>query len=532
MINISQAEKAVRGAGIHALSWKESNVSPHSIIIRKEREFFSKIVKDSLTGLQDLADKSAGVVSAFENLQSVVKEARLFFLNGNTAATEDLDRIFALRIASYEIGRTTGFEKVIRLVRRKLLPVETIGGASFQKEEFEAALAESLAFEQRRVAGVHRISTALNDCVTRLSRDKNLQLALCTLSKCDDVETFVRTRREEAQTSTRNLFEWLQQATTVHAAFCPEFIFEGWFAKFHKLGSLLEFTPDTDFQLSKPIGTMISAQRRATIASSVVKALDEVAYLARHYNEFPESPTKDIYRIHFLLGELEKALPTEVADAHRKQLSLVTSRFIQHPEGLVHTIGVEQDLRFSEQERTQFLDHIKRSLDSIDEPPADTPYTPSIPDLKRSEIRRERREEIQLEREAEAEQALRERILEIKEASQPPRTKSHNALTFFPPRLEQEFLTWTETFPEHVRNSVKGLLETAARGERVDSKVINIEKKIFELRLLGCGYRIYCTRSKNNDLVVLGFGAKESQKQDILTAHGRFRHFCANSETT
>jgi ribosomal protein L6P/L9E len=56
-------------------------------------------------------------------------------------------------------------------------------------------------------------------------------------------------------------------------------------------------------------------------------------------------------------------------------------------------------------------------------------------------------------------------------------------------------------------------------------------KKMFELRLVGSGYRIYCTRSNQNELIVLGFGSKESQRIDIATAHTRYRNFFASSES-
>jgi putative addiction module killer protein len=530
MTTLTQAEKAQRGAGIIGLAFNDINVSPHHILIKKEREFITNVLKDSITGLRELAEKSGAVVSSFDALKTVLQEGRAFFINGEASIPENLDRIHALRVASYETGRTKGFEKILKLVRKKLLDTETIGGESFQKGEFEAALIASHQLELRRVAAVHRVSTALNDCLARLAKDKHLQIALCALAKCEDHDGFIRARREETQTSTRNLFEWVATATTVQTAFCPELTFEGWFSKLNRLGALFETTSASEIQLSKPIGELLSPRRRSVIASGVPTALDEIAQLARHYTALVESPIKDVYRINFLLGELEKELPHDVADSHRKQLAVVTSRFITDSDSLVYTIGVEQDELFSSHERARFLDHIKATIDTIETRPVRQLPSVHAPEFKRTDVRRERREEIQLEKASEAKEELLQRILEIKEAAPAPRAQTESTLLFFPARLEQEFATWTDTFPEHTRAGVKALLYSAARGERVDFKPINIEKKIFELRMLGCGYRIYCTRSKDNELVVLAFGPKESQKQDILTAHGRFRHFCAGSE--
>lgn len=529
MATLSPTEKAQRPAGIIGLSWDDINVSPHKILIGKEKAYFESLLKDCIVGMRELADKSAGVVAGFKNLETVLREGRAFFLNGNVLVSDDLDKTFSLRIASYEMGRSAGFEKMLKLVRRKLLPVESIGGESFQKEEFENALSAAYAFEQRRVAAVHRISSAMNDCLTRLTRDKNLQLALCAFTQTDDPDAFLRTRREQTQSSTRNLFEWLQVSNTVVGAFSSQLTFDGWFEAIEKLGALVGSASEHEIELSKPIGTRITPRRRAAIATAVSTGLDELANLARNQTTFPESPMKDVYRIHFLLGELEKSLPDGVANNHQRQLDIVTSRFIRASDALAYTIGVEQDQDLTPPERERFLNHIKSTLDKMDATRSSTPTTPSSPDPKRTEVRRERREEIQLEKQAEARDELLHRILEIKESSTTPRAQTESALVFFPARLEQEFSTWTDTFPEYARDGIKELLAAATRGDRVDSKPINIEKKMFELRLLGCGYRIYCTRSKNNELVVLGFGPKESQKQDILTAHGRFRLFCAGS---
>jgi putative component of toxin-antitoxin plasmid stabilization module len=117
-------------------------------------------------------------------------------------------------------------------------------------------------------------------------------------------------------------------------------------------------------------------------------------------------------------------------------------------------------------------------------------------------------------------------------ASSAPQVPRYDATTrFFPPRLEHEFHTGASDFQDFVLSGAHDLLERATKGERVDFKLIPIEKKMLELRLIGGGgggIRIYCTRAKNSQVIVLGFGTKTSQKQDILTAYDRYRNLAAS----
>ncbi len=261
---------------------------------------------------------------------------------------------------------------------------------------------------------------------------------------------------------------------------------------------------------------------------TVIKLLDDIAFLSRKHTTLVESPIKDIFRIHFLLTELLKQLPTNLADSHKKSLESVTNRFRQNPDRPVYLIGIECDSLLPEQERTLLLRYLAQSQPAT--PPAPPVSEPiHIVQERRTKICRELKESLELDRMKQQVQEGMWRFQELK-ASSAPQVPRYDATTrFFPPRLEQEFHTWFSDFQDFVQVGAHDLFDRATKGERVDFKLIPIEKKMFELRLIGgSGIRIDCTRAKNNQLIVLGFGTKSSQKQDILTAYDRYRNLAAS----
>ena len=62
-------------AGIIALSLTElHHVSPHNVLVERERTHIAGLIQQSFTGLADISAKAAATVSAFNSLQDVLKE--------------------------------------------------------------------------------------------------------------------------------------------------------------------------------------------------------------------------------------------------------------------------------------------------------------------------------------------------------------------------------------------------------------------------------------------------------------------------
>jgi putative addiction module killer protein len=527
MPTLSPHAKSFFTAGISGLRWAEANISPHRYLIEKERAYVSETVKESFNGLLALALKANQAIAAFEDLQSVMSEGRRYFIPGDVYGEGNKDPNFDLRQLAYHQGRKLGFEKGERHLTKNIHQVNAVVEHHFSKEEIQEAVRAAARIEGRRVSAAHSFSGLLEESVRMMTKDVAVLHAVCLLGRVDDADRFARDRREDVRLSRKNLFEWLNGARDSYEAFCAEFVMEGWLRSVARIGGMLEGASHADFQPSEPLGNLIPDDRKRALSAALVKLLDEIAVHARVYTAFPESPGKDLLRIEFFLGELEKPLPALLREEHTRQLGVVTARFLDHPQHLLYLVAVSEDA-----EHHRLLDHLVRAQGDRERASVSdiTEVTP-CPHESRTLIRREIRQSQQNERTERELSELMGSIAEARDASVSERAPAVKSVRYFPTRIEQELATFAADLPEHVQASLFTLIERCAAGEKVDSKAINIEKKIFELRLVGSGYRIYCTRSSKNELVVLGFGSKESQRTDIVTAHGRYRNFVAANET-
>lgn len=532
-------------AGLIALSLTEAcHVSPHTMLVERERAQIAGLIQKSFIGLRGICDRASTAVAAFTALQELLREGRSYFFGAHAPSFEQKtplhaavspsdapseEKMFSVRRGVYALGRAEGFDKILKQTRKKMASTIVLEGSVFKKQDVEEMILTSQRLEAQRIERLHRVSTALDACVQMVSKDKHLQNTLCAIGGMTDGEKFAQSRRDEGRRSTKQLFEWNSAATNAHAAFSPVLNFEGWIKS---LASFKDTFPASGQQYSPgsiKLADALSPERKLGFAQTVVNLLDDIAFLSRKHTTMPESPIKDIYRMHFLLGELQKQLPGDIANQHQNQLDEVTQRFLQHRDCSVYMIGIECDNLLPDHEKTLLLRHLVQSQPTT--PPSLPVLEPShIVTERRTKIRRELKESLELDRMKQQMQEVMGRIQELKASSPTPAPKNDAITRFFPSRLEEEFHTWLSDFQDFVRAGAHDLIDRATKGERVDSKPIPIEKKMFELRLIGgSGIRIYCTRSKNNELVVLGFGTKTSQKQDILTAHERYRNFIAST---
>ena len=527
-------------AGLIALSLAEAyQVSPHNILAERERVHVASLIAKSFGGLTEISAKAADAVAAFNGLQEFLNEGKLYFFEGSPAPSQDQivssiqpsephspssDQIFSVRRGLYALGRREGFDRLLKQTRKKLSTTVGLEGAVFPKQLVEEIILYCRRLEVQRVERLHKVSQALDIWMQTVSSDKHLQNTLCAISGQPDAERFTDGCRIKIRALTRELFTWKDSATTANLAFRTTFEFQGWIATLAKLKDTLPAAAHAPSPSAIKLSQALSPERKREFAGTVVEVLDDIAFLSRKHTTLVDSPIKDIFRMHFLVAELQKELPTDIAEVHKKTLETVTQRFLQHRDSPVYIIGIECDNLLPEHERTLLLRHLAQS-----QPP--TPTAPPVSESmhivqeRRTKIRRELKESLELDRMKQQVQEVMGRIQELKASSPTQVPKSEAGTRFFPPRLEQEFHTWLSDFQDFVQSGAHDLLESAAKGERVDFKLIPIEKKMFELRLIGgSGIRIYCTRTKNSELVVLGFGTKTSQKQDILTAHERYRN--------
>ena len=539
--NIPQMDSS---AGLIALSWTESyHLSPHTMLVERERALISSMIQKSFVGLAGICNKAASAVAALNGLQGILHEGRQYFFEASVSSCEPLtlphlqtsqsntpsiENIFSVRRGLYALGKMEGFEKILKQTRRNLKATVLLEGTVFQKEQVEEIILRCQELEAQRMERLHKVSHALDACVQMVSKDKHLQNTLCAIGGMTDGEKFAQSRREEGRRSTKQLFEWNTAATTAHSAFRPVFNFDGWINSLALLKDSFPASAQHYSPSAVKLAEVLSPERKHDFTRTVIKLLDDIAFLSRKHATLVESPIKDIFRIHFLLAELQKQLPTNLADSHKKYLESVTTRFLQHPDSPVYIIGIECDNLLPEHERTLVLRHLAQSQPTTPvAPPVSEPI--HIVQERRTKIRRDLKESLELDRMKQQVQEVMGRIQELKASSSPQAPKNDATTGFFPPRLEQEFHTWLSDFQDFVQSGAHDLLERATKGERVDFKLIPIEKKMFELRLIGgSGIRIYCTRAKNNQLIVLGFGTKTSQKQDILTAYDRYRNLAAS----
>jgi putative addiction module killer protein len=515
-------------AGIVALRLTETHhVSPHRVLVDRERAHIALLIQQSFSGLAEISSKAASTVAAFQDLQNTISEGRAYFFGGRAPQDPLPASVRTLRRAIYQLGKTQGFEKILRHVRRNLGDTVEIENTLHPKDEIEGMLLACQQLEAKRLKATHTFSNSIDGCVQKVSKDKHLQNTLCALAGLTDGEKFVQARRNEARRTTKQLFAWNSSSTTAYGAFYHDLSYDGWLVHLAKYRDIFSVTASDTSPIPILLSDALTPEKRRALASAVVDILDGIAALARKHATIPESPIKDILQIHFVLQEMQKDLPAELSQAHRQTLEKLTARVLQHPDCAVYLISLESDSALPDEDKSLILRHFTKaqSLTPAPDISSDEPrYSPE----KRTRIRRELRETLENDR---AELELQEvlgRIAELKESSAPAHPKRESPIRYHPARLEQEFGEWLSGFQDFVQSSARELLERAARGERVDFKPIPIEKKIFELRLIGgSGIRMYCTRAKSGDLVLLGFGTKNGQSQDIVTARERYRNFSA-----
>ena len=515
-------------AGIIALSLTElHHVSPHNVLVERERTHIAGLIQQSFTGLADISAKAAATVSAFNSLQDVLKEGRAFFYGESLPHTVPADESSSLRRAVYALGRSHGFDRTSKLIKKNLSRAIEVEGKYYQGAELAEVLAGCQELERRRIEATHGFSRSVDECVQRLSKDMHLQNTLCAIAGLTDAEKFTQERKDWARRFTKQLFEWNNTATTAGTAFNPILTYDGWLVNLGKYKDVFHATASHSTRPDVFLSDALSHQKKKALSLVVVNILDDIAGLARKHTSIPASPIKDILNIHFLLKELEKDLPSDLAQAHTEGLEKLTTRVLEHADCSVYLIALELDTALPDEDKALILRHFTKAqslLPALTAPPEESRITHE----KRTRIRRELKESLENDRTQLEVQELLGRMQELREASAPSHLKKDATVRYFPERLKEEFDEWLSGFQDFVQSNARELLHGAAKGERVDFKPIPIEKKMFELRLIGgSGIRVYCTRSKGGELVVLGFGTKTSQSQDILTAHERYRNFTA-----
>lgn len=525
-------KKMYQTAGIHALSWPESSISPHRLLIEKERAHVDSMVQGSLKGLIELTAKAAYSVEVFDALSAVLREGERYFYPANNAPQRPTEETLSLRRQMYILGKRDGFEKIDKNIRRYFPDPVVVEGESYAKRDLLQCLSECGALERRRIDALHRVSRSFDDCFQRLSKDPLLQKTLCSMGGIEDVEKFVRARRDEARQCVAKLFEWSNGITESQEAFGAHFKFDGWLKSLGAMNRFFADLPPGQLPQTLSMAEALTPKRKETLARAVNVLLDDLVPVARKYTTFRESAIKELFRVHFHLLEMEKELPAEIEEYHRERLEAATDRFLKYSDSVLYILGVEGDTGLSNFEREILTRHLVTAYDELHGTESAAQREVARADMmKRTQVRRELKANLEEEREQLKFDELMSRITEIKSESAPvARVKEGATLRFYPERLKEEFSVWVAPLPEQAQASAYDLLDSAVKGERVDFKPINTEKKMFELRLVGCGYRIYCTRTKLNQLVVLGFGPKESQRHNIATAKERFRQLQAQGE--
>jgi putative addiction module killer protein len=528
MSSLPLAQKTHLPAGIVALRLTETHtISPHKVLVERERAHIAGLIQQSFSGLAEISSKAATTVAAFQALEDVLSEGRTYFFGTTGVADPLTDQLLALRRSLYELGKSQGFDKTLKLVRRNLSGTVEIEKRLYQKAEIEEILICSQNLEMKRLSSIHAFSRSIDKSVQAVSKDKHLQNTLCALAGLDDGEKFAQTRKDEGRLSTKRLFEWNRSATTAYRAFNPDLSYDGWLVALAKYKEVFRVTANDSTPISVFLSDALTPEKRRSLASAVVDVLDGIAVLARRHATIPPSPIRDILQIHFVLQELKKDLPAELTHTHNQTLNTLTTRVLNHPDCAVYLISVEFDSALPDEDKNLILRHFTQAQALLSEPPP-APQETRVSPEKRTRIRRELRESLENDRAQIQLKEVMERIEELRESSAPANPRRDFPIRYFPCRLEQEFDQWLSGYQDFVQASARDLLERAATGERVDSKPIPIEKKIVELRLVGgSGIRMYCTRAKSGEYVMLGFGNKNSQNQDILTAHERYRNFIA-----
>jgi putative addiction module killer protein len=547
MFSVKVSPFAYHSAGIRALDCRETFLSPHNLLVQREREYVAQMFSKSITGIRDLAAMAKTIMEGHHQLAGTLSEGQDFFF-GEQRCSKHLppELVHELRQTAYVMGRENGFELLAKKARRRGQAIISVDGYNFRSDHLADALVAAHRHEKQRHQDANHIISALREMRTRLKEDPPLQQALCALFQRQDWTVFTEERVKAIESQQDILRLWLSNPISALQAFVLPCPMESWLPIMVEVGEKVTNSEQEALQSTLESAYVISPARKAILAKIANHVLDDLARLARIHSGLRESPMKDCFRIQYLLTELSKPLPDDVSASHHSMLNRATQRLLQDDSNLFLVLAIAEDESLSEAERTRFLDHILASVSESSSTEFRKAFDPSYKDTsatecelpdgrddqgpsapKRTEVRREVREALQEERAGSLEEELSRRISDLQQLNSTPRTPHKATLRFFPERLAGDFDSWTSSLLETAQVAISELLEAALSGTRVDFKPINTEKKILELRLAGLGYRIYCTRSKQNHLVVLGFGAKEDQKQDILKAKERFRKFNA-----
>ena len=524
MLSNLQTSKSDLTAGIIALTLTEEyRFTPHKVLTELELAHVTSMVQKSFTGLADITSRAAKTVKAFDDLQRIVAQGREYFFGDGSPLAATRDPSLPLRQVMYHAGKEEGFDRCAKKIEKNLRGPMVIEGRYYDKAEVLDIMRRCKELEVQRVQAAQKLYAGIIECNQRVIKDRHLLNTLCAVTGYSDSSEFERLRREETLQSTKSLLAWERNSTNPGSAFQTTLSFDGWLTKLATFEEAFAKVAQETGQMRLVLGHAITPQRKAALASVVVKLLDEFVVIARKNIALPESPIKDILRVHFFLTELQKQLPVEVADQHKHNLTTITSRLLGHPEFHNYLAELERDTLVTEEDKTLLLQHFVLAQSQRPNPIIATDESPSQY-KKRSEIRRQIKASIERDRMELGVQELLQRMLELREAAPMPAAHVTAPIKFFPARLEQDFEKWVGDFQDFIQEGIRGLIQNAAKGEPVDSKPLRRETKITELRFAGAGgIRIYVTRAGSGDFHVLAFGSKQTQEQDISNAIDRFR---------
>jgi putative addiction module killer protein len=514
-------------AGIHGLATPYNGIAPHRLLMEREREFVRANTKESFEGIRALTAKAASTIDLVQSIEEALRAGRDFFISSDQGMYRQDEPTFKLRQLMYEIGRNQGFDRLRREAIRSLGGISRVVGRTVSREELLQVVESTCSFEKARVALGEKITLQLEECYQMLAKDKLTLSGVCAFAGVTDDERFLEERRSDTRRAKQKIMEWCHRPEDVGVAFDTKISMDGWLGSMADLGKALARVTVDEVESSTPLGKSISPERKLALGSAVVTILDRIAQVARDEVQLPACPKRDLFKILFALQELDKPLPEALVVFHQEALRDATARLLHQPQANIYLIALEQDPDFEESEKLRIFGHIQRAeaaSETQDVSASVDEYEGRVPHESRTAIRREIREAQRAERVGEELRALLSEIDNGRPVESDRRKKGAEIL-YHPSSLQKDFSLWMEQLQDRVREDINDVLRAAAAGERVDFKPIQLETKVFEVRLLGPGLRIYCTRSKAGDLVVLGFGAKKEQRSDIRTALERYKTY-------
>lgn len=526
MSEMSKTSNRNLTAGIIALKATEAFAfRPLIVVAERERSHLASLIKESFSKLADISARASIAMRTLEDLEGVLAQGRAYFLSPADPSQAQSAPLIALRNSLYELCKMETFEKVRKKMRDMPAGTITIHGAVFTKSDLIQTVSECHQIESRRVTARHRFLLSVRDCTQHVKKDPHLLAALCFVcgfSHPDAVENDCKKAEKEIS---ERLAEWDSSATNASLAFHRAISFEGWIRRLVEHTELFPLAAQEISASNVSLSRSLSPGRKQFLVSIASDILDDMASLARKHTAIPETPTKDLLRVHFLLTELQKPLPAEVAQAHHNLLSKITGRLLEHPDFTEYLFAFEHDSLLPGEEKDLVVRHFVHAQTPRPPQPHQNYEEPTRHE-RRTAIRRDIKASLERERTDQAFEEILARMQELRETAPEPAPTRASSVIYFSPRLEQDFEKWLSGFQDFIQKSARSLLDSAAMGAQVDAKTIKRETKIFELRLVGGGgIRIYCTRADNHDLVVLGYGSKQTQDLDITTAIERYRIF-------